>query len=281
MREGALELGCGPPGPARRATRPARRPARRAARRPAARTAARRRRGAGTRRAAPWRRARARARSASRTTRVLPIPASPISSVTDGSPASARSSAAPSISSSARALDEAVAGDPCAHAPDYGVPGSAREDRCAVVGSADGADRPPDRCQRVPPLLDAVRPRHRPRHLRRAGLPVPLLLRRPAHRPPLHGLRAEGVRDRDRRRAVRGGRAHAGRLRHRAAGRLPARPLRLRGRAGARGPRGAVREPPLLRLARRRPRRRSAPSTCATTAGETFVSEVFAGRSRA
>ena len=35
-----------------------------------------------------------------------------------------------------------------------------------------------------------------------AGLPVPLLLRRAAHRPPLHGLHAEGVRDRDRRRAV-------------------------------------------------------------------------------
>ncbi len=45
-------------------------------------------------------RSRARA-SASRTTRDLPIPASPISRVTEGSPASALSSAAPSISSSA------------------------------------------------------------------------------------------------------------------------------------------------------------------------------------
>ena len=46
-----------------------------------------------------------------------------------------------------------------------------------------------------------------PATLRRGALPLALHVRRPAQRHPLHGLRAQGVRDRDRRRAVRGGRA--------------------------------------------------------------------------
>ncbi len=87
----------------------------------------------------------------------------------------------------------------------------AADARARCVDFADGADRPTHRRQRMPTLLHLLRPRDRAGHLRRRRLPEPLHLRRPADGPPLHGLPAEGLRDRDRRRDVPRGRAHPGR----------------------------------------------------------------------
>ena len=64
-------------------------------------------------------------------------------------------------------------------------------------------------------MLLVLRPRRPPVRLHRVGMPVPLPLRRRGDRPPLHGLHEQGLPRRDRRRAVRAGRAHPARLRRR------------------------------------------------------------------
>ena len=71
------------------------------------------------------------------------------------------------------------------------------------------------RAARVPSVLLVLRPRRPPVGLHRVGLPVPLPVRRRGHRPPLHGLHEQGLPRRDRRGAVRAGRAHPPGLRRR------------------------------------------------------------------
>ena len=80
---------------------------------------------------------------------------------------------------------------------------------------------------RVPAVLRVLRPARPPVRLHRGGLPVPLPLRRRAHRPPLHGLHEQGLPRRDRRGGVRGGRAHAPRLRRREDDRPAAAPVQV------------------------------------------------------
>ena len=121
------------------------------------------------------------------------------------------------------------------------------------VKSLNGPDRPAHRGERVPPMRDVLRSRDRARHLRRRRLPEPLHVRRPADRAPLHGLPAAGVRDRDRRRAVRRGRAHPAGFGTVRLAREPLRPLRASRSSRPRRPRPGrlpVREQALLRLAR-------------------------------
>src|SRR3954452_4368125 len=123
----------------------------------------------------------------------------------------------------------------------------------------DGPDRPPHRGDRVPPLPDLLRSGDRSRELRRRRVPGALHVRRPAQPPALHGLHAPGVRHRDRRRAVRGGRARA-RVRDAEAGPRAARAVRVRRREGPRaraGRRVPLHEPALRRLPGHGPRRRA------------------------
>ena len=68
-----------------------------------------------------------------------------------------------------------------------------------------GARRATEAGQRMPAVLDVLRPRDQALELHRLQLPRALPVRRPADRAPLHGLPAQGVRHRDRHRAVRAG----------------------------------------------------------------------------
>ena len=68
--------------------------------------------------------------------------------------------------------------------------------------------------RRVPAVPHLLRQADRAARLPRDALPVPLQLRRRAVRRPLHGLHAEGLRRRDRRRHVRGRRAQRRLRRH-------------------------------------------------------------------
>ena len=131
----------------------------------------------------------------------------------------------------------------------------ARAARPRRVEFLNGPDRPAHGDQRVPPVRDLLRSRDRPAHLHRRRLPEPLLVRRPAHRPPLHGLPACRSSP-PRSTSTCSGQAERtqARLRHGAARQRAAAALPLHGRAGVRRPRAGglpVREQALLRLAGR------------------------------
>ena len=98
-----------------------------------------------------------------------------------------------------------------------------------------GAHGAKDEGERVSAVLDVLRPRDQALHLHRLELPRALPVRRSAERAPLHGLPAQGLRDGDRRRAVRRGREDPGGLRRRQA-RRRSRASAARSRSSGRSP---------------------------------------------
>ena len=88
--------------------------------------------------------------------------------------------------------------------------------------------------ERVPALPHLLRQADRAARLHRDALPLPLQLRGSAHRRPLHGLHAQGLPGRDRRRHVRARRGRR-RLRRDQDDRRPAAPVPVPGRARLRG----------------------------------------------
>ena len=146
-----------------------------------------------------------------------------------------------------------------------GLPAAPRRDRVAaralglhLPGGADPGNAPAaelHECRQCCSFCDRV---VHPVRLHRLGLPVPLPLRRRGERAPLHGLHEQGLPRRDRRGAVRAGRAHPARLRRREDERAAAAAVPLdRGARLRRLQRGLrLREPGLLSQARARGRRR-------------------------